>query len=81
MSDKKINERNKKIITETHDECISIFNDRCHPYLEAGLFTLGQFLNPDKKIIDYHSMIFKLEGTKAPRNQIRGELEITLKKE
>ena len=41
LSENRINEKNKKIIIERHDECISIFNAKCHPYLEAGLFTLG----------------------------------------
>ena len=63
---------------EKHDECLSIFNARCHPYLESGLFTLGQFLNSDKKLKDHHNIIFKLEETEALRNLIKEELEITL---
>ena len=70
LSNKRINERKRRTIIERYDEYISIFNARCHPYLEARLFTLGQFLSSDKEIKKHHSIIFKLEETKASENQI-----------
>ena len=66
LSNKRINERNKKIIIKRYDECISIFNARCHPYLKTRLFTLGNFLTLIKMIRKHHSIIFKLEGTNIP---------------
>ena len=43
------------------DECISIFKTRCHPFLDAEIFTLGQLLDINKNISTYYNIIFKLE--------------------
>ena len=75
-----MHKRNKIISIRKYDESISMFNAKYHPYLETGLFTLGQSLNSHKRLIDHHNIIFKLEGTEAPGNLIKEELEKKLKR-
>ena len=57
-----------------------MFNARCHLFLEARKFTLGQFMNPDQDIRKHSSIIFKLEGANPPGEQIKRQLESVLKK-
>ena len=63
-----------------YDEWIKIYNARCHAFLEAGIFTLGQLLKADKGIKEHSSIIFKLEGANPSGEQIKKQLETILKK-
>ena len=71
---------NKEITLGKYDECISIINARCHPFLDAGIFILGQFLNPDKRMKEHSSIIFKLKGANPPGEQIKRKVESVLKR-
>lgn len=79
LSDPQICERNKELSLQKYDECISIFNNRCHLFLETGLFTLGKFLRADKKFMNHHNAISELEGTEKPVNLSKEELEVILR--
>ena len=74
----RIKDQNKEMVVGKYDECISIFNARCHPFLEAGIFTLGQLLKPDTGMKEYSSIIFKLEVANLPGEQIKKQLETIL---
>ena len=56
----KIRIRNKLAPMPVEDNNISIFNPRCHPYLEAGIFTIGHFLDINKEKNIHDGLFFKL---------------------
>ena len=68
------------MIVGKYEECIPIFNARCHPFFEDCIFTQGHFLNPDKGMREHSSIIFKLEGANPPGEQIKRQLEFVLKR-
>ena len=54
---------------------ISICNGKYHPYLEAGIFKVGQFLDINKEKVIQDDLLFKLEKAIPPIPEIGQELD------
>ena len=57
-----INIRNSKKSLNLLDKNISIFNKRCHPFIDTELITIGAFINNDNTQIKYSKLFYSLYG-------------------
>ena len=72
--------KNKEIIRRNNNDLviiykkISIFNEDCHPFLEAGFFALGAFINNENVRIVFPELLFTLAKTIIPSDYIKNEI-------
>ena len=71
----KVCKRNLNKCVTLLDGNISIFNKSCHPFLDAGLITVGNFIDKYDKQIKYSDLIFSLYGDSIiPNSEICNEI-------